>query len=69
MSITDFNAAKKWNKLSKKTKQALLENVFCPSCGVTKIIDYTLCNDTNGFILKGKCSKCGENVSRFIENE
>jgi len=68
MSVIDFEAAKRWNRISQKTKQFILENVFCSTCGITKLVEYTLHNDDSGIILKGKCSKCGMNVTRFIEN-
>lgn len=52
----------------------LERNAFCPRCGgslgnnVTEIIDYKIfLNELNDIILEGKCKKCGEPVSRYIE--
>ena len=69
MSTTDFEAIQKWAKLPQNIKKLLLANVFCPSCGVTTIEKYTLHDDEFGILLKGKCSKCGMDVARVVENE
>ncbi|MGO4886229.1 hypothetical protein ACJ2A9_00595 [Anaerobacillus sp. MEB173] len=69
MSVINFNAAKKWNQLPKPVQQQLLDNVFCSSCGVTTIVDYTLHDDEFGLLLKGKCKTCNGNVARLIEDE
>lgn len=69
MSIIDFNAMKKWNKLPKITQKLILENVFCSKCGVTTIVGYTMEDDEYGVLIKGKCKKCGKNVARLLEDE
>ena len=69
MSIIDFKAAQKWNKIPKNVQELLLNNVFCSTCGVTTIIDYSLHNEKLGVLLKGKCKKCGYNVARLVEDE
>ena len=69
MSVIDFKAAQKWNKLSKNIQELLLNNVFCSNCGVTTIVEYSMHNDKFGILLKGKCKKCGEDVARLIEDE
>lgn len=69
MAVLDFKAAQKWRKISKSTQELLLNNVFCPSCGVTTIVEYSLHNDKFGVLLKGKCKKCGKDVARLIEDE
>ncbi|AHF06212.1 hypothetical protein [Desulfitobacterium metallireducens] len=69
MSVTDFRAAQKWSKLSQDLKHRLLGNVFCSSCGVTTIVDYTLHDDKSGILIKGKCNKCGMDVARLVEDE
>ncbi|WP_157404559.1 hypothetical protein [Shouchella shacheensis] len=63
MSVTDLNAARKWAKLPKETQQLLINNVFCSTCYVTTIVDYTLHDDTFGVLLKGKCKDCGNDVA------
>ena len=69
MSVTDFKAAQKWAKLPKQTKQLILENVLCSSCGVTTIVEFTMQDTKFGILLKGKCVKCGRDVARLLENE
>ena len=69
MAVVDFKAAKKWNKLSKDMQRLILDNVFCSTCGVTTIIDYSLHNDKFGVVLKGKCKNCGQDVARVVEDE
>ncbi|KJS16497.1 MAG: hypothetical protein VR69_09105 [Peptococcaceae bacterium BRH_c4b] len=69
MSVTDFNAAQKWSKLPKSIQQRLVKNVFCSVCGVTTIVKYTLHDDKNGILLKGKCKKCDKCVARIVEDK
>ena len=57
MSVIDFKAVQKWNKL------------FCFNRGVTTIVDYSMDLDKFGMLLKGKCKKCGRDVERMVENE
>lgn len=69
MSIIDFHAAQKWAKLSRDTQQLLVNNVFCSTCGITTIVEYTLHDNDLGILLKGKCKKCGKDVARLVEDE
>lgn len=69
MSVTDFRAVQKWAKLIQNIKQLILTNIFCPSCGIKTIQEYTLHDDKFGILLKGKCSNCGMEVARLVENE
>ncbi|WP_156290061.1 hypothetical protein [Oceanobacillus salinisoli] len=68
MSIIDFKAAKKWSKIPKQFQEKLLNNVFCAKCGETRITDYSIYDDKFGVLLKGKCSKCGRDVVRVVED-
>ncbi len=68
MTVINFQAAKKWSKIPKEFQEKLISNVFCSTCGVTKIKDYTLNDDDFGILLKGKCSKCGGDVARLVED-
>lgn len=68
MTVIDLNAVRKWNKIPKHHQEALIKNVFCTSCGVTTIVDYTLHDDPQGLLLEGKCLKCGKPVARFVED-
>ena len=67
-NLVDVIAAKKWAKIPPDMQQLLINNVFCSRCGVTTIIDYSMNNDRFGILLKGKCKKCGNKVTRLIED-
>lgn len=69
MSVTDFKAVQKWSGLPQNMKQQIVKNVFCSSCGVTTIIEYTMHDDKLGILLRGKCNKCGKDVARLVETE
>lgn len=69
MAVLDFKAAQKWGNISKSMQELLINNVFCSSCGVTTIVEYSLHNDKFGVLLKGKCKKCGKDVVRLVEDE
>lgn len=69
MEPIDFNAAKKWAKLPKDVQKYVLNNVFCPNCGVTTIVRYSLLDDDKGIIIKGKCIVCGDDIARFVEDD
>ncbi len=68
-NISDMAAIRKWNSISKDIWKKLLQNVYCGSSGVTTIAPgYTITYKKGlGILLNGKCSKCGKNVSRVIE--
>ena len=68
MSIIDIKAARKWNKIPKYIQERILSNVYCPACGETAIVDFSMFNDKLGIALKGKCKKCGKDVARFVED-
>jgi len=69
MTITDFKAAQKWSKFSRNMQELILNNVFCSTCGVTAIVEYSIHNDKFGILIKGKCKKCGKEVARLVEDE
>lgn len=59
---------------SEEIYNRLIKNVFCPNCQgsmgdkVTEIINYKIfLENSNDVIIKGKCKKCQNQVSRFIE--
>ena len=62
-------AQEKWNAIDKETQEKLLSSVFCINCHVTTIVDYEIVSSKNDIALKGKCKKCGRNVSRLVEND
>jgi uncharacterized protein YdhG (YjbR/CyaY superfamily) len=68
-AITDMKAMKKWSKIPSNVQQMLIDNVFCPKCGMTTIVDYGVQNDRFGLVLKGSCKLCGGRVARFVEDE
>lgn len=67
-NVTDLKAAKKWAKINPDGQKIIVSNVFCQKCGLTTIKDYALHNDRYGFVIKGKCQKCGGRVTRFVED-
>jgi len=69
MSVSDFKAAQKWNKLPVNIRAMLVNNVFGSACGVTTIVGYTFHDNKFGVLLKGKCKKCGKDVARLVEDE
>ncbi len=64
----DIKAIEKWSKIPKPIQEKLLENVFCSTCGVTEIVDYSMYDDKTGILIKGKCKKCNKEVARLIED-
>ena len=62
-------AMEEWNKLDNAVKEEILASVFCQKCYVTTIVDYKIYPDKFGIVLKGKCKKCGNKVTRMVENE
>jgi ribosomal protein S27E len=63
-------ALRKWSKLNKTLQNKILTNVWCGNCGnATTIVDYDIHDDSLGFVLRGKCKKCGGKVARFVEDE
>lgn len=69
MNIIDFKMTQKWNRIPKHIRDRLIDNVFCSTCGVTTIVEYSMYNDKCGILLKGKCKKCCGSVARLIEDE
>ena len=68
MSVIDLKATQKWAKVPKNVQQLLINNVFCSTCKVTTITEYTLQDDQFGVLLKGKCKTCGKKVARLVED-
>jgi predicted house-cleaning noncanonical NTP pyrophosphatase (MazG superfamily) len=67
-TVSDMKALKKWSKMSEEWKETVLNNVFCSNCKLTSIVDYAVVNDSHGIVLRGKCSKCGKTVARYVED-
>lgn len=68
MTVTNINAIRKWKQIPKDMRQKLINNVFCSTCSVTTIVDYTLHDEEEGILLRGKCKTCGKGVARFVED-
>ncbi len=61
-----------WNQIPESTKEQLIDNVFCRSCGgASSIVDFKteMAEVKNDIVLQGKCKKCGNQVARYIESE
>jgi ribosomal protein S27AE len=65
--VTDLIAVQEWNKIPKQTQESIINNVHCPVCGLTTIVNYSMQNDKFGIRLEGKCKKCGGSVVRLLE--
>lgn len=68
IKATDIEVIRKWNKISKDIQSRIIQNVFCSTCGVTTIVNYTLHKDNSGILLKGNCKKCNNPAVRIIED-
>lgn len=71
----DFSrcSAEVQTRLQKKPRRDLkniLENVWCVSCrSSTTMLDYSGKTDKSGVTLLGKCTYCGGEVARHIEQQ
>lgn len=68
MSVTDFEALKRWNSIPAEFRARLLNNVFCRKCSTTTIVDYSINSETGGILLTGRCKLCNGEVRRFVED-
>lgn len=68
MSVTDFDALKRWNSIPEEFRARLIGNVFCRKCSNTTIVDYAITSENNGILLTGRCKTCDGNVRRFVED-
>ncbi len=66
--ISDMKALKKWSQIPEPVKEMLIHNIYCSSCGMTTITNYSICQDSMGIVLKGICLNCGRDVARVIED-
>ena len=68
----EFTAQAKtwWDSIPPQIQKQLVKNVWCPHCGgVTTITDFCGNVEEGALVLRGKCAKCGEGVTRVIESE
>jgi transcription elongation factor Elf1 len=68
VSVSDFKAISKWKKIPNHIQEKLVSNVFCSTCGVTTIVNYSIQDASAGIVLEGECKTCGAEAARFIEN-
>lgn len=68
MAVLEIQAVYKWRNIEKHIQKMLLENVFCGTCGVTTIRDYSIESHDLGLLLTGSCKKCEGPVARVVEN-
>jgi len=66
---SDIAALRKWSKLDEVTQNRLLANTFCVDCFVTTIVDYEITMEKVGIVLRGKCKRCGKEVTRVVEDD
>lgn len=68
--VASFKAEHRWRKIPKHAQQAILANVWCSSCRKgNPVSDFVLTEDDDLVIIRGKCSACGGEVVRVIEDE
>lgn len=63
----DELAKKRWLAMPANIRKMLENNVFCSSCGVTKIVDYEVDSINHQIVLKGYCKNCQGKVARVID--
>ena len=56
-----------WDLKSEEEKAEILANTWCVKCHVTTMKDFKVTVAKKCVVLKGKCSKCGGNVAREVE--
>ncbi|WP_256358540.1 hypothetical protein [Bacillus sp. sid0103] len=67
--VVSLVANKKWLSLPKETRNALERNVWCGiCCDAIQIENYTISETKFGITLDGECSRCGNKVTRLIED-
>lgn len=64
-AIIDFAAARKWSDTPDRVKEILLGNAWCPNCYEASFAPgFSLRDDPMGFVVEGRCSKCGAPIAR-----
>ena len=68
--VTEIEAWRSWSSRPEGARARILGNVFCPSCGVTRMAPgYSVRKLGGGIILEGECARCGHAVARVLEGE
>lgn len=68
--MADFSKAAKqaWLDIPEETREKLLSNVHCTTCGeMTTIVEYDGQIRSGDLLLDGTCETCGGDVTRLIE--
>jgi len=59
-----------WRAIPGDTQLKILDTVWCTQCrNMTGIVNISAKVDSSMLVLLGKCSRCGSDVARVIENE
>lgn len=59
-----------WDAVPQQAKFIILNNVWCGQCrGSTTIVNLKGNVEEGDLILRGQCAKCGNGVTRLVENE
>ena len=61
-------AAKLWAAISSDHRKLLISNVYCRTCGVTTITNFSGVVRSGDLLLVGKCAQCHGDVARLIES-
>ena len=63
-------AQKLWDEIPDASKEKILSNAWCGECLEAVKINPESGSVVDGnLLIQGKCSQCGGEVARFIENE
>lgn len=68
LPVFTSNAAKLWAAIPSDTRKKLLSNVYCRSCGMTIITNFSGVVRAGDLLLVGKCAECHGDVARLIES-
>jgi hypothetical protein len=61
-------AKEAWLNIPEETREKLLSNVHCTTCGeMTTIVKYDGQIRSGDLLLDGNCETCGDDVTRLIE--
>lgn len=66
--IADINATREWKAIPEDVQKMFLSNAFCSKCGVATFAPgYIIRKDKYGFLIEGRCKKCGNNIVRVLD--
>lgn len=69
-NVTSIQALQLWKSIPQQTRDKLVRNVFCGSCGdAVEIVDYSIRQEKRALLLTGKCRSCSGPVARIVNND